>query len=83
MNDGGEAFPGLKFDYNEHRDQPGKSWPYDPETSDGMSVRVYFAAKAMAAMIAATPFENDWPDEDAVAEHAAKFADALIKELGL
>lgn len=50
--------------------------------SPGMSLRAYFAAKAMAAMIATATYpRSDWPQTDTIAIGAVKYADALIAEL--
>lgn len=61
-NTGGPAFPG--FDYI---DQHGKKNP------EGMTLRDYFAAKAMQAL------NYKYSNEDDVARHAYILADAMLK----
>lgn len=63
--DGGPAFP-----------QPqGLVEPWAP----GMSLRDYFAAKAMAAYILARNTSDDWSDAD-IAEFSYEAADAMLAE---
>lgn len=47
----------------------------------GITVRDYFAAKAMQALITSrhTDYENGWYAEDAVASTAYKMADAMLE----
>ena len=67
-NDGGPAFPSPCFT------EPNGDyvWP-----KDGMSLRDYFAAKAMAAM---TATGSDWAEIRA--SQAYKQADAMLKARG-
>lgn len=48
---------------------------------DGISMRDYFAAKAMQALITSrhTDYENGWYDEERVADSSYKMADAMLK----
>jgi hypothetical protein len=65
MNTGGPAFPAMHFDLaeNEH----------------GMTLRDYFAARAMDALITATiNADTDWLFSN-VAETAYNMADAMLK----
>ena len=69
--DGGPAFP--------HR-MPYEQFAFEETQFPGMSLRDYFAAKAMAACIAA-PIEsqNHATMASNVAEDAYRFADAMLK----
>jgi hypothetical protein len=67
-NDGGPAFP-------YQHDRPGFN---TPQQDDGMSLRDYFAAKAMQALIARGSERKD-PYTD-IADHAGRFADAMLAE---
>lgn len=63
--DGGPAFPSVN-----HPDIP---------VNNGMSLRDYFAAKAMAAMVASPDYvEGSWFQED-IAIQAYTMADAMLK----
>ena len=60
-------------------------WRRDPEVSDGMTLRDYFAAKAMQSVItqeiAALRRVNEYTaksSEDVMAEWAYKMADAML-----
>ena len=57
--------------------------PRDPKTGSddkGMSLRDYFAAKAMQAFLSSWIIKNDYPETDSiVAEHAYEMADAMLK----
>ena len=70
-NDGGPAFPAVtKSDY--------------PNEKFGMTLRDYFAAKAMQGMLASCAHpEAGWLDDekDAIAYFAVRHADALIASL--
>ncbi len=66
---GGPAFPSAETFYDEivH--------------AGGMTLRDYFAAKAMQGLITSrhTDYENGWYDEDLLAQSAYKMADAMLK----
>jgi hypothetical protein len=74
IDDGGSAFPTLFMN--------GQSGEYFPSTDGGMSLRDYFAAKALAAMLAN-------PDKDArkrgasgldyFPAYAYEYADAMLR----
>lgn len=68
-NTGGPAFPGL---------HPSAECRFKDE---GMTLRDYFAAKAMQALITSrhTDYENGWYDEAMVAASAYDMADAMLK----
>lgn len=67
-SDGGSAFPLPEVNY--------QCW-------EGMSLHDYFAAKAMAAIIAAyNGPELELPDHDYVAKEAYMYADAMLKARG-
>jgi hypothetical protein len=56
---------------------------YDEEVKvnyQGMTLRDYFAAKAMQGLITSrhTDYENGWYDEEQLAESAYKMADAML-----
>ena len=61
INDGGSAFPNTA------------GWRRDPDISDGMSLRDYFAAKAMQSLVAL-----DCMAATMVAEDAYAIADAML-----
>ena len=67
-NDGGPAFPNMPADSSID------NW------DSGMTLRAYFAAKAMEGLISNPNIEDLSCDE--VASDSAMYADALIKELG-
>lgn len=67
-NTGGPAFP-VQSIYIE-----------DQETnSHGMTLRDYFAAKAMQGIIASTPDRMPCPPDEATATRAYRYADAMLK----
>ena len=75
-NTGGPAFPCSALVYNED----GK----DPTTiiHDGMTLRDYFAAKAMHAIMAPNPVTGQYPQTiefEACAIGAYQMADAMLK----
>ena len=61
INDGGAAFPNTA------------GWRRDPDISDGMSLRDYFAAKAMQSLVALDRTAATMTAEDAYA-----MADAML-----
>ena len=90
INDGGPAFPGQWYDF-----QPLTGEQVVREEWGGMSMRDYFAAKAMAALIA-EPVSEGWPGtvarwanqlqgraqmsgQDIVAHVAYMMADAMLR----
>ena len=56
---------------------PRTQWPNET----GMTLRDYFAAKAMQGLITSTSFSRteSWYDEERVAESAYKMADAMLE----
>lgn len=69
INDGGPAFP--HWQDNHYTDKHPKG---------GMSLRDYFAAKAMAALVTAEhPMVNSFAAETLVANASYKFADAMLR----
>lgn len=64
INDGGPAFP-----------HPA-GWRRDPEISDGMSLRDWFAGQALAGILGASPP----PFCEDAAEDAYRYADAMLAE---
>ena len=71
-NTGGPAFPTE----NAHQSGP-ITWHHE-----GMTLRDYFAAKAMQALITSrhTDYENGWYDEKMVATSAYNLADSMLKK---
>jgi hypothetical protein len=57
----------------------GGDFPDDYAFNEGMSLRDYFAAKAMNALIVGS--DSGWGiDRDGVSERAYEIADAMLKE---
>jgi hypothetical protein len=55
-------------------------WTHDNMTCTGMTLRDYFAAKAMQAFISSWVSRGDYPATDmVVVEHAYSMADAMMK----
>ncbi len=71
MNDGGPAFP-LYFDYDKE----------NADGTNGMSLRDYFAAKAMSQCIALCMTNDGCVDFVAAAKAAYDYADATLAERG-
>lgn len=74
VNDGGPAFPGQWFDF-----QPLTGEQVVREQWGGMSIRDYFAAKAMQSLLATI---DTYPDEhwrDGLSMDAYMMADAMLK----
>lgn len=71
INDGGAAFPHTA------------GWRRDPDISDGMSLRDYFAAKAMQSLIAlgvdGYKSLGGFYHEENITKDAYAFADAMLK----
>ena len=63
INDGGAAFPHMA------------GWRRDPDISDGMSLRDYFAAKAMQSLVAL-----DHTSNINIAIWSYEIADAMLAE---
>ena len=68
QNDGGRAFPNMPADSSID------TW------DSGMTLRAYFAAKAMQGILACPEIGDASPAN--VSKHSLQYADALIKELG-
>ena len=67
------------------RSTGGPAFPSDaPQNFEGMTLRDYFAAKAMQALITSryTDYENGWYDEERVADNSYEMADAMLKARG-
>lgn len=73
-NDGGPAFPIFNAE-----GFPSHSSVLDEQSLTGITVRDYFAAKAMQAYISCSGFSGSPPD-DALASYAYSNADAMIAE---
>ena len=64
------------------KDTGGPAFPTHPEGAlihDGMTLRDYFAAKAMQGILAATLTPNTVWSQDEAAETAYNVADAMLK----
>ncbi len=72
VKDGGAAFPRTPFD-----DKRTAGGIYGEE---GMSLRDYFAAKAMQGMVADQTFLNEAPTRQRIAEFAYRMADMMLAE---
>lgn len=73
--DGGPAFPGFEFD---SRVRPvERDFNIHAEPVPGMSLRDYFAAKAMQGMLIDISIQFQTPEKHA--EAAYKMADAMLK----
>jgi hypothetical protein len=59
----------------------GPAFPTERNLTQGMTLRDYFAAKAMQALITSrhTDYENGWYDEAMVAASAYDMAESMLK----
>ena len=73
-NTGGPAFPHVPEAWI-HTHQGSAQLP---STTGGMTLRDYFAAKAMQGMLAATPHDYAF-DGDVISEAAYEMADAMLR----
>jgi hypothetical protein len=73
IKDGGPAFPLTGTQWNPDRDAYEVS-----SVSDGMTLRDYFAAKAMDACVSAVPHDSAF-DVDNVARFSYTMADAMLR----
>lgn len=77
---GGPAFPGVDPYVHHpihgkiHRESIGEG------VCDGMTLRDYFAAKAMQAMVASPTYEAGWWAQDSIAAQSYSMADTMLKE---
>lgn len=77
--DGGPAFPARVSVNRDTRELQPHQFGNDDFCEMGMSLRDYFAAKAMQAMVASDSYESgDWGQED-IAEQSYQMADAMLK----
>ena len=70
-NNGGPAFPGIRIKQGDNYNAPAKIY------YGGMTLRDYFAAKAMHASMTADPANE--ADSDSHARWAYEMADAMLK----
>ena len=77
MNDGGPAFPRLDREWDEYL---GKDGGYKYSMSEGMSLRDYFAAKAMQGWALIPNVPGAKRHEATIAKMAYELADAMIAE---
>jgi hypothetical protein len=76
-NTGGPAFPRAPFEYIDN--SSGLDWAVREQS--GMTLRDYFAAKAMQGMVNYGPW-SDNQDRMQIAECAYKLADAMLNARG-
>ncbi|HDC4311284.1 TPA: hypothetical protein ACOEGN_001445 [Enterobacter kobei] len=80
VNNGGPAFPREDYQSN------GYDKGFEKLGQEGMSLRDYFAAKAMAGWLASYPESCTHPivagNADEVAKHSYMLADAMLKARG-
>jgi hypothetical protein len=74
IKDGGSAFPQVISDYDDSTHEY-----MNVHSVGGMTLRDYFAAKAITTLVA---FSNDKTYEAEVAETAYRYADAMLKARG-
>lgn len=86
VDDGGQAFPSPGFSFGGHATTGGSvggGGSYRPEP--GMTLRDYFAAKAMQGWIASFPPDESHPAVtglcDKLAMHSYELADAMIRAM--
>jgi hypothetical protein len=72
IDDGGPAFPGQWYDF-----QPLTGEQVVREQWGGMTLRDYFAAKAMQSLISKHGFISD--EINFAAEHSYEIADAMLR----
>ena len=75
--DGGPAFARPYSRDPQHYQDP-ESYP----SQEGMTLRDYFAAKALQGELAAQGGGESWADKDALARRCFAIADAMIKARG-
>lgn len=76
FGDGGPAYPQHAV-YDPMREQVNAAYDYGAEA--GLSVRDFFAAKAMQSVFT-VPIESTAEGKAYIATHAYKMADAMLKE---
>jgi hypothetical protein len=80
INTGGPAFPGLNPEFTGISSDGQERYEIQP--SGGMTLRDYFAAKAMQAVCAPSPTTGQYPQKTEFqwsAETAYALADAMLK----
>lgn len=77
-NTGGPAFPRAPFEYIDN----GSGLDWAVREQSGMTLRDYFAAKAMQGILSATLTPNTIWSQDDAAETAYNVADAMLKARG-
>ena len=79
IDDGGPAFPsmGIETDLLSHGEKP-YSHTYSFDEASGMSLRDYFAAKAMNGLLAAEHDDNE-RSVKAIVQISYAIADAMLK----
>ena len=78
-NDGGPAFPATRTEHVQALADPQHREPLEI-VYPGMSLRDYFAAKAMAGWLATWPDDAPLNNPEGVAKTAYRVADAMLKE---
>ena len=77
INDGGSAFPQVDSEWDDYDKKYGRVY-----SSGGMSLRDYFAAKAMQGFLASREYGGAAGNADTCAEWAYAHADAMLKARG-
>ena len=80
INTGGPAFPGLNAEFTGISSDGQERYEIQP--SGGMTLRDYFAAKAITSVLAPNPVTGQFPlvgDFEDCAITAYKMADAMMK----
>lgn len=74
--DGGPAFPSIETDdaYNDDREMYGRTYSFG-----GMTLRDYFAAKAMNALLAVQLKNERSAESETIAQASYRMADAMLK----
>lgn len=72
-DDGGPAFPRAAFGLPDDGEKFGNG------AQSGMTLRDYFAAKAMQAALASTDDKAGWPHQEVRAAAFYAWADAMLK----
>lgn len=85
-NDGGPAFPGFEHYIADREDSKGPVKVITGQPHGGLSIRDYFAAKAIAGLlgyVSADDFQDGkfkWRAAEIYADAAGKIADAMLAE---
>ena len=90
-DNGGPAFPRPASDQTERDPANGSNYKWSPKSQEGMTLRDYFAAKAMQGVVSSIATEDDYRRlsghasasgltvSEWIARDAFKQADAMLK----